>query len=284
MKYLEAVFAIKPYSESNADILKALAGEGGFESFTDTADGMKAYIQEENYDQQQVEEALHSFPLEFDFSFSIHPAEDKDWNETWEKEGFEPVFLGKNKEIVVHDILHPVENILSYEILIEPRLAFGTGTHETTGMLLEMLLEEDLDGKSVLDMGCGTGILGIFCCMRNAQSVVGIDIDEWSVRNARENACLNHMENKMSFFKGDSGSLSDKNGVFSLAIANINRNILLRDLPFYASALKEKDAVLYLSGFYVEDAKSLLEKAALYGFHKAEEHTVNNWCALKLCR
>lgn len=283
MKYLEADFIIKPFSETNSDILKALAGEGGFESFTDTADGFKAYIQEETYHKEDVENALHLFPLEFHFSYTLKPAEDKDWNETWEKEGFEPVYIGNQQEIVIHDTLHPTVEKADYDILINPQLAFGTGTHETTGMLLNLLLKEDLKDKTILDMGCGTGILGIFCCMRAARHVTAIDIDEWSVRNTNENTRLNGVGTKLTAVKGDASTLTEK-AAYDIVIANINRNILLRDLPAYAASMKEHGATLYLSGFYTEDVSPLVEKAKAYHFEKADENEHHNWACLKLVR
>lgn len=283
MNYLEADFTLNPCSEINADILKALAGEGGFESFTDTASGFKAYIQEENYNKTTVEDALHSFLLEFQFSYTLKKAEDKDWNETWEKEGFEPVYLGAKKNIAIHDTLHPLKKKVEYDILINPQLAFGTGTHETTGMLLEWLSEENLQGKSILDMGCGTGILGIFSIMRQADKVTAIDIDEWSVRNTKDNARLNHLENHLEALKGDASILTER-GVYDVVIANINRNILLRDIPAYAASMKEVGSILYLSGFYTEDVPVLVEKAQGYGFEKAGENDRNNWASLKLIR
>lgn len=284
MKYLEADFTIDPYTDTNADILKALSAEGGFESFTDTSEGFKGYIQEPDFDESRLKTILNEYPLLFKFTYSIKQAEDKDWNETWEKEGFEPVFLGPDNAVVVHDSSHPVTVPVRYDILINPQLAFGTGTHETTGMLTEMLLKEDMEGLDILDMGCGTGILGIFCCLKGAEHVTGIDIDEWSVKNAAENALLNQVNERFTAIEGNAGSLVQRKKQFDVVIANINRNILLRDLPFYADAMKEKGAELFLSGFFKEDADSLIRKAANYGFKKEIENQKNNWCALKLYR
>lgn len=281
MKYLEAEFVLNPYSETNADLLKALAGEGGFESFTDIQQGFKAYIQADDYCRDDVEDALQSFPLAFHFSYTLHEAEDRDWNEAWEKEEFAPVYLGPHHEIVIHDTLHPVVEPVDYNILINPQLAFGTGTHETTGMLLETLLKADLQGKTILDMGCGTGILGIFCCLRGTANVTAIDIDEWSVRNTSENARLNHVDNRLSTSKGDASTLPHT-GVYDIIITNINRNILLRDLPSYAAALKKCASTLYLSGFYTTDVPALVEKAKEYGFVKVAVSQRNDWAMLKL--
>lgn len=283
MKYLEADFTITPYSETNADVLKALAGDGGFESFEDTPDGFRAYIQEEAYDKKAIEDALHAFPLPCSFSYAIRQAEDKDWNETWEKEGFQPVYIGENKEIVIHDTLHPDVEKAVYDILINPQLAFGTGTHETTGMLLEMLSKEDLKDKVVLDMGCGTGILGIFCCVKGAARVTAIDIDEWSVRNTLENARLNHVEKQLTALKGDASTLRETDG-YDLVIANINRNILLNDLPSYTAAMKKQGSVLYLSGFYKNDIPLLTDKARTLHFERIGEEQREEWTCLKFNR
>lgn len=283
MKYLEAHFTLQPVSEINSDILKALAGEAGFDSFTDTSDGFLAYIRETEYNAGKVNEQLHSFPLEFTYTYTIQKAEDKNWNAAWEKEGFEPVYIGPHKEIVVHDTQHPVDGTANYDIRINPQMAFGTGTHETTGMLLGMLLEEDLKGKKILDMGCGTGVLGIFCHMKGAGSVTAIDIDEWSVRNAASNARLNHIGQGFTALRGSAESLSDKDG-YDLVIANINRNILLHDMDCYARSMKPHNTKLYLSGFYTEDIPSLVEKAANYGFSQLEANQCHNWASLKLFR
>lgn len=283
MKYLEADFIPEPYSEENADILKALAADGGFESFADTDNGFKAYILSDDYHKEELERALNSLPLSFHFSYSIKDAEDKDWNEAWEKEGFAPVYIGAKREIVIHDTLHPDVEKATYDILINPQLAFGTGTHETTGMLLEMLLKENLQGKSVIDMGCGTGILGIFCCMRGAKHVTAIDIDEWSVKNTAGNARLNHVENFLKAREGNAETLPET-GEHDILTANINRNILLRDLPRYAAALKAHGATIFLSGFYTEDIPVLTEKARLYSFEKTGDNHRNSWACLKLSR
>lgn len=281
MKYLEANFTLKPNNETNSDILKALSGDAGFESFTDTPEGFLAYIQEMDYDRQNVEDNLCSFPLTFTFSYTIQKAEDKDWNETWEKEGFEPVCIGPHNEIFIHDTLHPASNTAKYDIRINPQLAFGTGTHETTGMLLEMLLEDDLRGKKILDMGCGTGILGIFCHMKGAGEVTAIDIDEWSVNNTVANARLNYIGQGFTALQGNAETLTDTEN-YDIIIANINRNILLHDMARYVEAMNPHNATLYLSGFYAEDIPSLLEKAEIFGFSKKNWKQSNNWACLKL--
>lgn len=283
MKYLEAKFTLSPSTEMNGDILKALAGDAGFESFTDIPGGFLAYIQEKDYNSHNVEDALHAFPLEFTYTYSVTPAPDKDWNETWEKEGFEPVRIGHHQEIIIHDTLHPTDGTAEYDICINPQLAFGTGTHETTGMLLELLLHDDLKGKTVLDMGCGTGILGIFCHLKGAVAVTAIDVDEWSVGNATANARLNGIRSGFTTLQGDADSLKGTEN-YDTAIANINRNILIRDMPRYAAAMKPHGASLFLSGFYAEDIPQLLRKAAPLGFTETERKECHNWACLKLER
>ncbi len=284
MQYTEATFIIRPMTETNAEILKALAAEGGFESFTDTKDGFKAYIQTKDFQKENVENALHELPLTFDFDYQFQDAEDKDWNETWESEGFTPVTLGPEKEITIRDTHHQPLFPPVYDILINPRQAFGTGGHETTGMLLETLLEMDLKQKKVLDMGCGTGILGIFTALKGAKKVTGIDIDEWSVRNAQENVRLNKVEQAVHIELGDAKTLENAEKDYDVLIANINRNILLRDLPSYSSVLKATDATLLLSGFYEEDAPLLKGKAEEYGFRLTNKKTNNRWCVLRFQR
>ena len=190
MKYLEVTFHTQPCTETVNDVLSALCAEIGFESFVECEGGIQAYIQTPLYDRKTVEDMLSDFPLEgTHIVFETKETEDKDWNEEWEKNFFQPIVIGDR--CVIHSTFHHDVPQAEYDIVINPQMAFGTGHHETTSLILEELLDADLTGKSVLDMGCGTSILAILAAKRGAYPVTAIDIDEWCVRNSLENiACF----------------------------------------------------------------------------------------------
>ena len=185
MKYYEVNFHLEPQSEDMADILSALIAELGFETFEYTPTGLRAYIQRELMDEQRLNEIVSNFPVPgIRICYLCTDAPDEDWNEEWEKEGFQPILIGDS--IGVHDTKHAIPPV-KYDILIHPRQAFGTGSHQTTRMILTQLSEMDLRGKSVIDAGTGTGILAIMAMKRGAAKVKAYDIDEWSVENAQQN-------------------------------------------------------------------------------------------------
>ena len=279
MKYYEVDFTIAPCSQDAQDILSALAGEAGFETFEETATGLKGYVQQTQFDEEVLKLVLEGFPFEnVSLSYSIQEAEDKDWNEQWEQEGFEPIVVRDGK-LVIHDGRHLPNNTAEVQIEIDAHLAFGTGTHETTRMICGMLLDMQLNGLRVLDCGCGTGILGICALKLGAASCVGYDIDEWSADNTRHNAVINRIDDHLTTLCGDASVLSGFDAEFNLVMANINRNILLNDMEHFRSVMAP-GAQLILSGFYKNDCALLESKAQTLGLSLKDTHTDGDWACL----
>ena len=278
MKYYEVDFNMTPCTQDAQDILSALAGEAGFETFEETATGQKGYVQQALFDEDALKLVLEGFPFEnVALTYSIQEAEDKDWNEQWEQEGFEPIIVGNR--LVIHDGRHLPSETAEVEIEIDAHLAFGTGTHETTRMICGMLLDMQLQGLRVLDCGCGTGILGICALKLGAASVVGYDIDEWSADNTRHNAVINRVDDRLTALCGDASVLSDYAPEFNLVMANINRNILLNDMERFRSVMAPK-AQLILSGFYKNDCALLESKAQTLGLSLKATRTDGDWACL----
>ncbi|MBR4130313.1 MAG: 50S ribosomal protein L11 methyltransferase [Bacteroidaceae bacterium] len=277
MKYFEVKCTLHPFNEDAADILSASLSEIGFEAFSQTEDGLLAYIQQNEWDEDKMREVVQDFCLpEVRIRYSKVEAPDEDWNQVWEEEGFQPVLVGD--EIVVHDVKHTDVPQVKYDILITPRLAFGTGSHETTRLILRTLAQLDLDGKHIIDAGTGTGILAIMAMKRGAESVFAYDIDEWSVENTKDNLLLNHIYNNVEVVCGDSSVLEGKEKA-DLLIANINRNILLGDLPRFSKSIREGGQMI-LSGFYLEDVQALTEAASKLGFSLLETESEEGWAML----
>ena len=301
MKYYEVAFTLTPYSADACDVLAAMAGEVGFETFVETETGMTGYVQQVLFDEQALQKSLEDFPFDgVSISYDIREAEDKDWNEQWEQEGFEPIVVrGKWKEVrgkrnvyalIIHDGRHIPETISENDITIEidAKLAFGTGTHETTRMVCATLLDlfgnlspltSHLSPLKVLDCGTGTGILSICALKLGAKEAVGYDIDEWSVDNARHNAVINRVDERFTSLLGDVNILKEVEGSFDLVMANINRNILLADMPMMHEKMAP-GARLILSGFYTADIPMLTEKAQSLGMTLAAQKEDNEWACL----
>ena len=282
MKYKIADFKIACTPELTQiakDLLPDLMGEVGFESFEDTPDGLKGYIPADLMDTNSLKQVLDTFPLEsVNISYTLSDTEDKNWNEAWENTGFAPINI--DNQVLVYDARtgrKPAGDSL-INIGIEAKQAFGTGTHETTRMMIGAMLQLSLKGKRVLDCGCGTGILGIAALKLGAEAVVGFDIDEWSVENTQHNAAINEVDN-IEVFQGDAHVLSHVSGVFDVVLANINRNILLNDMPAYLEIMNA-GSILLISGFYEEDVKLLDEKANSLGLVKTSQKSDNHWCCL----
>lgn len=277
MKYLEFTFHTTPCTEIVNDVLSAVLGEAGFESFVEQTDGIAAYIQKDLYNATVLKEALADFPLpDTQVEYAYQEAEDKDWNEEWEKNFFQPIII--DDRCVIHSTFHRDIPKAEYDIVINPQMAFGTGHHETTSLIIGELLNGNLQGKSLLDMGCGTSILAILARMRGAAPCTAIDIDEWCVRNSLENIELNHVDD-ITVFQGDASSLADK-GPFDVIIANINRNILLNDMKHYVSRM-HSGSELYMSGFYVDDIPVIQAEAERNGLSFVHQQEKNRWAAVK---
>ena len=284
MKYLVAEFKIECQDgmiQIARDLLTDALGEAGFETFEDTEDGIKGYVQESLFDENAMNDVISNFMLpDVSISANIQEAEYKNWNEEWEEAGFERINI--NDSITIYDARHDDgAGIASgISIGIETKQAFGTGTHETTRMIVSTLLNIDLKGKRVLDCGCGTGILGIAASKLGASEVVGYDIDEWSSENAIHNAELNGVDN-MKVMLGDASVLKSVEGKFDVVLANINRNILLADMPAFVSVMAD-DSLLILSGFYASDVDLLIEKASSLGLSKIDSKSDSEWTCLVL--
>ena len=288
MKYFEAIFTISPYSADACDLLAALAGEAGFETFEETETGLKGYVQQELFSEEALQQVLEDFPFDgVTISYDIHEAEDRDWNELWEQEGFDPIIISRNKNtpaIVIHDGRHLPDSSLCtlhsslLSIEIDAKLAFGTGTHETTRMICAELLALRSSGR-VLDCGTGTGILSICALKLGAGKAIGYDIDEWSVDNARHNAVINQVDDRFTSLLGDASILNKVEGTFDLVMANINRNILLADMPMFRQKMTTGSRLI-LSGFYTADIPLLVEKANTLGLHLEKQKEDQDWACL----
>lgn len=284
MKYLVAEFKIECQDgmiQIARDLLTDALGEAGFETFEDTEDGIKGYVQESLFDENAMNDVISNFMLpDVTINANIQEAEYKNWNEEWEEAGFERINI--NDSITIYDARHDDGNGIAsgISIGIETKQAFGTGTHETTRMIVSTLLNIDLKGKRVLDCGCGTGILGIAASKLGASEVVGYDIDEWSSENAIHNAELNGVGN-MKVMLGDASVLKSVEGKFDVVLANINRNILLADMPAFVSVMAD-DSLLILSGFYASDVDLLIEKASSLGLSKIDSKSDIEWTCLVL--
>ena len=292
MKYYEVAFTLTPYSADACDVLAAMAGDVGFETFVETETGLTGYVQQALFDEQALQKSLEDFPFDgVSISYDIREAEDKDWNEQWEQEGFEPIEVRSKMEegrsVIIHDGRHLPKVISDQDIAIEidAKLAFGTGTHETTRMICATLQElftihySLFTTLKVLDCGTGTGILAICALKLGAKEAVGYDIDEWSVDNARHNAMINRVDERFTSLLGDVNILKEVEGSFDLVMANINRNILLADMPMMHEKMAP-GARLILSGFYTADIPMLTEKAQSLGMTLAAQKEDNEWACL----
>jgi len=279
MRYYEVNFTIEPSIEAYTDVFSASLAEIGFETFVPNENGLQAYIQQSIFDEDKLRQTIGEFPFaEVLIKYDVAEAEYEDWNAVWEEEGFHPIIIDDN--IVIHDVKHSDVPNLPYDITISPKLAFGTGSHQTTRMIMRELSKLDLTGHKVIDAGTGTGILSIMCIKRGASEVFAYDIDEWSVENTKDNLLLNGIHNTVRVELGDATVL-DKTNNTDLIIANINRNILLNDLKTFCSKLNKK-GLLLISGFYTEDSPLLIEAAKKEGLMLNKIESEDNWCMLLL--
>lgn len=276
MNYIGCFFKIDTASldmQTAIDILIAELGQVGFESFTENPDGVEAYIQKADWNAALLSDVQILQSEEVTFTYDVKEIEQVNWNQEWEN-NFEPIVV--DDQVSIRAPFHKNPG-LAYDIVIEPKMSFGTGHHETTHLMIQHLIELDLDNKKVLDMGCGTGILAIFAEMKGAEAIDAIDIDNWCYENSLENVSRNDCKN-ISVFEGDSSLL--KSDAYDVIIANINRNILLKDMSVYANSLK-KGGILLLSGFYTEDIEKINESAESNGLKKEKKLVRNNWVGLK---
>lgn len=270
--YLEYDFTIEP-AQPATDILIAELGEVGFESFVENETGLLAYILKSDW-REDILDGLYILQQPgFEISWTQKEIQQQNWNAEWER-NFHPITVGDR--CVVRAPFHP-EAEVEYDIVIEPKMSFGTGHHETTHMMLQHILDIDVQGKSVLDMGCGTGVLAILAKKKGAGPVDAIDIDEWCYLNTQENIERNDCES-IAAFQGDGSLLKGKK--YDVILANINRNILLEDIPVYAECLNS-GGILLLSGFYLEDLNAISSKCGEYGLKFEKNLEKNNWISAK---
>ena len=279
MDYIELKCQIQPFSEEIAEILIAELGELDYESFTQSEDAVEAYIQAPLFDMKEVEQlSINQLPnAPFKLSYSNKTIASQDWNALWES-NFSPVII--SDQVVIRASFHTDTPKVPYDIVIDPKMSFGTGHHSTTSLMVQSILELDLEGKSVLDMGCGTSLLAILASKRNAEKVDAIDIDEWPYTNSLENIKNNKADN-VSVFLGDATLLEGKQ--YDVVLANINRNILLNDMKHYVACLPQ-NGELVMSGFYTEDLKHIKEEAEKNNLEYISHKVDLNWVAVRFSK
>ena len=276
MKYFEVEFNINPMSVDASDLLADLALEAGFETYEETENGLLGYVQQSLFDEDALRSCIADFPIEgTSIIYNVREAEDRDWNEQWEQEGFEPIII---PPLAIHDGRHLPEVESEISIEIDAKLAFGTGTHETTRMICREIIQY-ARGARVLDCGTGTGILSIAALKLGAIDAIGYDIDEWSVDNALHNAIINGVDDRFDSKLGDASVIDTIEGEFDLVLANINRNILLADMPRFVSKM-HSGSKLILSGFYTADSPLLIQKAADLGLTSVSQNQDQDWACL----
>jgi ribosomal protein L11 methyltransferase len=278
MNYNELLFTTTTTEAYQQDLLVNALGEIGFDTFEEVEGGFKAYIPSTDFDQQQLDEALLPYRELFTFSYEITLIPQKNWNEVWES-NFEPIAIGD--EVFVRATFHQPRPEFKYEIVIDPKMAFGTGHHQTTAMMLQLILENDFTGKKVLDMGCGTGILAIMAAQLGAADIVAIDYDPVCYESTIENSQLNHITN-IEAICGSKEAIPDEQ--YDTILANINRNILIDQMARYNEALKTGGEI-YFSGFYeTPDLDIIIEEAGNYGLKYIAHKTDKDWVAAKFVK
>lgn len=273
-EYIEVSFI---HDDQLVEVLPALLSQIGFDSFLEEEKGVKGYIEKSLYSEKQLVDFLKSNEITADVTFEAGELEKKNWNKEWES-NFDPVFI--DDQILIKAPFH--ENLPDYPLtlVIEPRMSFGTGHHETTHLILKNLLKVDLEGKSVADIGCGTGVLSVAARKLGASFVDACDIDQWSYENSLDNQKLNNVD-KLTFFLGDVNQIISLNKTYDVVVANINKNILLDGMTAFGDITKQGGQLL-LSGFYESDCGDMLESAAQVGFELISSISKNSWTSLIL--
>ena len=276
MNYIELKITITPNTEINRDVIAALLAEKGFESFMESETGLNVYINEKSFSEKVVIDVLENFPLpDVTVLYKINIIINRNWNEEWEKNFFQPIII--QDQVIIHSSFHKNIPSFPYNIVIDPKMAFGTGHHSTTSMMVSYLLEQNLSGKSVLDMGCGTALLAILAHKKGANPVTAIDNDEWAYENSLENISINNASS-IQIKLGDANLLGKER--YDFIFANINRNILLNDIPVYAACLKP-GASIFMSGFYKEDLDIISGVCHKKSLKFTDYKEDNRWVAAK---
>lgn len=268
MDYIELNFTVTP-KDPWSDILITELAELGFDSFSETETGFCAYIPEHLYSEKRVENMAQAADVQLSFQKKVIPSQN--WNEKWEK-SFEPVIV--SDKCCIRAPFHQISRQVLYDVVIEPKMSFGTGHHETTALMIESMLSVDFKNKAVLDMGCGTGVLAILASKMGAEKIVAVDIDDWAYNNTLENIQANKIAN-IHTLQGDVNSVKEE---FNIIVANINRNILLADLKKYCKLLSSS-GLLIMSGFFNSDLEDITKEAETAGLEGESKRVKNNWAA-----
>lgn len=278
--YTKVKFTVTPNEEVATDVLAALLAEVGFESFVPEEGGMSAYVPQALHNEESIAAVVAEFPIEgFTITYESEFIEGEDWNAQWEKNYFQPIVLGE--DCVIHSTFHTDVPKARYDILIDPKMAFGTGYHQTTCHMLRAILASDMEGKSVLDMGCGTALLAILARKHGATDVVAIDIDEFAYENAKENVVLNGTPD-IEVRLGGAEAIKESD-CFDFVIANINRNILLMDMVNYVRCM-HSGSQIFISGFYTEDMEVLKEEASRHGLRYLDYAENDRWAMMRFVK
>lgn len=278
--YTKVKFTVTPNEEVATDVLAALLAEVGFESFVPEEEGMSAYVPQALHNEESIAAVVAEFPIEgFTITYESEFIEGEDWNAQWEKNYFQPIVLGE--DCVIHSTFHTDVPKARYDILIDPKMAFGTGYHQTTCHMLRAILASDMTGKSVLDMGCGTALLAILARKHGATDVVAIDIDEFAYENAKENIVLNGTPD-IEVRLGGAEAIKESD-CFDFVIANINRNILLMDMVNYVRCM-HSGSQIFISGFYTEDMEVLKEEASRHGLRYLDYAENDRWAMMRFVK
>ena len=279
MNYFELKIRLVPNTEVNRDVISGLLAMVGFESFMESEEGLNAYVNEKFYSEEAVAGILNNLPLPVvSVRYQAEWVKSRNWNEEWENNFFQPIIIAD--QVVIHSSFHKDIPQLPYDIVIDPKMALGTGHHSTTALMVSYLLEQDLNGKSFLDMGCGTAVLAILAQMKGARSVVAIDNDEWAYENALENSRLNNTP-AIRVRLGDAECLGKE--CYDCIFANINRNILLNDIPVYATCMSSGSS-LFMSGFYTEDIEIISAACREQSLAFVDYKEDNHWVAVHFIR
>jgi ribosomal protein L11 methyltransferase len=276
MNYFELKVLLAPNTEVNRDVISALLADIGFESFMESENGLNAYIAENLFSEETVADVLRNLPLpDVSVQYKAEWIKSRNWNEEWEKNFFQPIII--QNQVIIHSSFHKNIPSLPYDIVIDPKMSFGTGHHSTTSMMVSYLLGQNLEKKSLLDMGCGTAILAILAHKKGAKPIVAIDNDEWAYENSLENIRINHAPD-IQVKWGDASLLGKE--YYDFIFANINRNILLNDILAYAACMKP-GTTLFMSGFYKEDLDCITDACLKQSLKFTDYKEDNRWVAAK---
>jgi ribosomal protein L11 methyltransferase len=271
MDTVKVTLKIAPFEQWICDVLMSAMAEAGYDTFVECDNGFEAYIPNNLFEPHSIDLLKNKVPESYSFQYGHEIIEAQNWNEIWEKNYFTPLVI--RDQVVVRAPFHVNYPECTHEIVIEPNMAFGTGNHETTSLMMEMILDNDLTDKSILDMGCGTAILSILSEIRGAGSVDAIDIDEWAYEAAIGNCRLNQA-GRIKTILGDANALAGNE--YDIILANIQKNVILKDLPSYCAVLRPSGKIM-LSGFFEDDLTDIIGHATALGLSMTDKRIKNKW-------